>query len=321
MRPFSSHSTPIETPEDKVEWLRLRQSGIGGSDASVIMGHNDHDGPLGLFESKVFPIPDEVIEAGEAAYWGHRLEDIVAQEFSIRTGYPVAPSKYMYRSIEWPWMLATVDRVVTEDSRVSILECKTRSGWVAKQWDEGVPAGIKDQCYHYMAVTGASRVWVAVLMGGQHFRIEILDRDEDYISELVEAERRFWVDHVESRIPPPFDASAGTRAIIEAKYELAVKDKVVELPAEARSIVLRLQNCKGVMDTFVEDREALKTQLKSLVGDAEYGTINGDTVVTWKQSRRSSVDVGRLKLEHPDVYKKVLREVGSRRFSVKGVEE
>lgn len=319
--PFEECADPIPVPDDRLEWLEIRRSGIGGSDAATLMGHDDHNGPLVIFESKVFPVDDTEAREPEAAYWGHRLEDIVADEFQNRTGFFVRPSGFMYRSKRWPWMLATVDRIVTEDSGVSILECKCRSSFVRKQWDEGVPAGIKDQCYHYMAVTGVSRVWVAALIGGNHFRVEIVDRDEEYIQQLVETEQRFWEDHVVARIPPPFDSSAGTRQIVESRFSNSTPGKTVDLPEEARAIIHSLRMSRGVKNSFVEDEEALKTRLKSMLEDAEAGMLGGEIVVTWKQSRRSSVDAHRLKMEFPEIYKQVVRESGSRRFSVKGVED
>ncbi len=67
------------------EWLLERRKGIGGSDASVILGINKWQTPFELWLDKTGQVP--VSESGsEAAYFGSLLEDIVAKEFEIRSG-------------------------------------------------------------------------------------------------------------------------------------------------------------------------------------------------------------------------------------------
>lgn len=65
------------------EWLEYRKKGIGGSDASVVCGVNKYKSPIELWMEKTDQL--QYSEAGEAAYWGTRLEALVRDEFTKRT--------------------------------------------------------------------------------------------------------------------------------------------------------------------------------------------------------------------------------------------
>ena len=91
------------------QWLEYRRKGIGGSDASVVCGINRYKSPVELWLDKTNQIPTE--EAGEAAYWGTLLEDVVRSEFSKRTGINVKQVHYILQSEEHPFILANLDGV------------------------------------------------------------------------------------------------------------------------------------------------------------------------------------------------------------------
>lgn len=141
---------------DRKEWLELRKTGIGGSDAGAICGLNPYNSAMTVFRDKTCSIPEEQ-EDNESVRQGHDLEDYVARRFMEATGLKVRCSNYMYRSMEHPFMIADVDRlVVGEDAG---LECKTASAYNADKWKDGeIPLHYIMQCYHYMAVTG-KRTW------------------------------------------------------------------------------------------------------------------------------------------------------------------
>ena len=131
---------------DRKEWLRLRRTGIGGSDAGAVCGLNLYSSPMKVYQDKICDIseePEEKIfdehsrddvpdEPNEAIRQGYDLEDYVAKRFTEATGFKVRRSNYMYRSLAWPFMIADVDRlVVGEDAG---LECKTVSAYNADKW-------------------------------------------------------------------------------------------------------------------------------------------------------------------------------------------
>ncbi|WP_186441720.1 YqaJ viral recombinase family protein, partial [Desulfamplus magnetovallimortis] len=164
------------------EWLQYRRSGIGGSDAGAIAGVNPYSSIASVYFDKVGEInssPD-MQEASEAIYWGKRLEDIIADEFAKRTGLQIEKSHYILRSEENPFMLANLDRIIT--GKEEGLECKTTSSFKKCDWDEEcIPEMYMAQVQHYMAVTGFEGWWVAVLIGGNHFRYQYIERDDEYI--------------------------------------------------------------------------------------------------------------------------------------------
>ncbi len=131
---------------DRKEWLRLRKTGIGGSDAGAVCGLNPYSSPMKVFYDKT---AEEIEENdSEAMRIGRDLEDYAAKRFTEAAGLKTRRSNYMYRSIEHPFMIADVDRlVVGEDAG---LECKTASAYNADKWKDGdIPLHYILQCCHY----------------------------------------------------------------------------------------------------------------------------------------------------------------------------
>ena len=102
-------------------WLRLRKTGIGGSDAGAICGVNPYSSSLNVYLNKLsYQIEDT---DNEPMRQGRDLEEYVARRFMEETGLKVRRSNKMYRSNEYPFMLADVDRLIVGQN--AGLECKT----------------------------------------------------------------------------------------------------------------------------------------------------------------------------------------------------
>ena len=81
---------------DKLQWLKERQCGIGGSDVGAILGVNKYKTPFEVYLEKTEPIT-EVGEHSESAYWGDQFEEVVAKEFEKRTGKKVRRDRKHYK--------------------------------------------------------------------------------------------------------------------------------------------------------------------------------------------------------------------------------
>jgi hypothetical protein len=72
------------------QWFEERRKGIGGSDAAAVAGLSRYRTPIQVYMEKLGLIDPP--EENEAMYWGKKLEDLVAEEFSQKERYPPAPS-------------------------------------------------------------------------------------------------------------------------------------------------------------------------------------------------------------------------------------
>ena len=95
---------------NREEWLKLRKTGIGGSDAGAICGLNPYAGAMSVYRDKT---SEELsTEDNEAMRQGRELEEYVARRFTEETGLKVRRSNVMYRNREHPFMIADVDRLI-----------------------------------------------------------------------------------------------------------------------------------------------------------------------------------------------------------------
>lgn len=303
----------VQDGTNRDAWLKLRTMGIGGSDAGTIVGDNPWKSPYALWLEKTGQLVPDDISGTDPVYWGTTLEDIVAREFTKRTGKRVRRCGTM-QSNDVPWMLANVDRLVIGEK--AGLECKTTNAFNIKAWqDDGLPNAYYWQCQHYMLVTGLTTWYIAVLIGGQHYDYKCILRNDDDIDYLAQKEEEFW-DMVQTMTPPPIDGSRSTTEAIQDQYP-GGQTEPVELPQEAAEALALIDNAKAERKRLDDIIMTQENVIKCLMGDDEIATI-GDRKVTWKnQKGRITVDTKKLKKEFPDVYEACMKQgKPTRRFLV-----
>jgi len=300
---------------DHAEWLEMRRRGIGGSDAAAIAGLSRYRTPLQVYMEKLGLVAEP--EENEAMYWGTKLEDLVAEEFSLRTGLKVRRKNAILKHPEYPWMLANVDRLIV--GKLEGLECKTASAYKADEWEgDNIPWEYAIQCYHYMAVTGYVAWWIAVLIGGNKFVYKRIDRDEKIIADLIKIESDFWHNHVLKQVPPEPDGSDASTEFVKALYPES-NGKSLDLPSTAAEWIEKYEQAVEDEKAAQERKQEAQNHLQMLLGEYETGFFR-DWKVVWKTITSNRVDSKKLKEEQPEIYEKYLKPSVSRRFEIKRME-
>lgn len=310
----------VETRDmSEQEWLEARTRGIGGSDAATVLGLNKWRTPFELWLEKTGQV-EPVSSDSEAAYFGNLLEDVVAKEFSIRTGKKVRRRNAILRHPEYDFIRANVDRFVVGEK--SILECKTTSAFMAQEWnDDQIPDQYIIQMQHYLGVLGPEykKGYFAVLIGGQRFIWKEIERDDELIQMIFEAEIDFWNNHVLANVPPALDGSSAAEKFLAERYAKADDEKSVDLDRSYKEKLDRLVELKRIISEFEREKKEIENELKNELKEATYGFVPGYRV-EWKQVTSNRVDTKKLKSEFPNIYEKVLKTSSYRRFGVKQLE-
>lgn len=288
----------VKDSEDHDKWLSTRNSGIGGSDAGIIMGLNPYKSLYELWLEKTGAKEPDDLSNNERVYWGTQLEDLVAKEFAKRTSYEVRRIGTV-QSVEHPFMIANIDRWIV--GRDFGLECKTAGAYADKDWqDDEVPVSYYCQCLHYMAVTGAPCWYIAALIGGNKFVYKKIERNEDDIKALIAEEKKFW-EMVKTNTPPPIDGTMSCGNALKWKYKGDPGSETM-LPEEAGDIINELDKDAEVKKALKESIQLKRNRLMEMMGDFEVGRI-GDRKVTWKVTKgRESISLSRIKKEDKGSY-------------------
>jgi putative phage-type endonuclease len=302
------------------DWLAVRRTGIGGSDAAAAVGLNPYVSPLELWLDKTgrgegLPGPDPN-DTTSPTYWGTLLEPIVAASYTKQTGNRVRRVNAVLRHATIPFMLANVDREVVGCRDVQLLECKTAGEFGARLWRAGVPEYVELQVQHQLAVTGKSAAHVAVLLCGQALEVFRVERDDALIGRLIELEARFW-QYVECDKPPPADGSESADRALRHLYP--GNGGTVEFTDDRRlsAVFADLVAVRREIETRQATEAQLKQTIQQAMGDATRAVFETGAV-SFKRSRDSSaVDLQRLLADHPELETRdAIQKSGSRRFLV-----
>ena len=202
---------------DEDAWLKGRMNGIGGSDASAIVGMNPYKTNIELFEEKTGRrIPEDISEKPYVIY-GKKAEEHIRELF--RLDYPEYQIEHhefrILQSIEYPFMQASLDGELTDQSgRRGILEIKTTNilrSMQYEKWKDRIPDNYYIQVLHYLLVTGYDFVVLRAHLVSEwgkdkrttvkHYFIECEEVLDDLVV-LLQEEKKFW-EYVESGRKPP----------------------------------------------------------------------------------------------------------------------
>ncbi|MBQ7755699.1 MAG: YqaJ viral recombinase family protein [Oscillospiraceae bacterium] len=278
------------------EWLKHRKKAIGGSDAPTIVGLNHYSSPYELWAEKLGRIPPK--EENEAMRLGHDLEDYVAKRFCEKKGKKVRRKKAMIYNSHYPFAHANVDRlVVGEDAG---LECKTTSALNMKKFKNGeYPANYYVQCQHYMMVTGLKKWYLAVLVLGKEFLVFEIERNEDDIEALAQAESYFW-DLVKSKTPPAVDGSNATTEALGTIYKESAESNIIVDLTPLKTALLIRNNAKAQISELEKLVAEKENEIKSYMGENPSGECDG-FVVSWKTQDRTIFDKKAFAKSRPDI--------------------
>ena len=285
--------TKVKTANHE-EWLKLRSQYIGGSDAAAVVGMNAYVSPYTLWAEKTGRLPG--FDGNLATEVGTYLEEFVAQKFAQETGKKVRRSNLSWFNDKYPWAIANIDReIVGEDAG---LEIKTTSELNLKKFNGGeYPANYYVQIVHYLAVTGKQKWYLAVLIGNREFKWFTIERDEDEINALMDAERTFKM-YVDNDTPPIADGASSTASTLSALYPDSI-DTAIGIGFYEKDLdnYFRL---KDQLKNITQVIDGIENRLKAHLGECARG--EGEKYkVSWKTQYRSTFDTKKFIADHPDM--------------------
>lgn len=296
----------------KTEWLKHRQAGIGGSDASCIAGLNPWKSAIQLYMDKKEENPQE--QKSLRMELGNRLEGLVAELFTEATGLKVRNVNGILKNDKYPFALANIDRAIVGEK--AFLECKTTNSYALKEWEEGVPAHYEIQCLHYMAITGATHCYIAALIGNSDFIWHKIERDQETIDYLMQIEKDFWENNIEKDVVPMPDGSDAYSEYLKKKYDKS-NGQVIELHLLENGVnkLNRYDEIVADIKVLESEKKLIEQEIQLHMEEFEVAKI-GDRKVTWKSSSRNTIDSKKLKAEMPDIAQQYMKTSTSRTFRV-----
>lgn len=233
---FSTDITRIQF-DSMEEWL-VNRKGIGGSDASAILGLNPYKTNQELWmEKKGQMSPVDILGKSYVKY-GNDAEPLLRALFAL--DYPEYKVEYydnnMIINKKYPWAHASLDgELMDPDGRRGILEIKTTNILQSMQWekwDNRIPDNYYIQVLHYLLVTEYDFVVLKaqlkrvrdgkVRLTTKHYHIEREEVLSD-IKMLKEEEEAFWHSLQSGQEPDPANIVTQQPAIPESYQEQAAK--------------------------------------------------------------------------------------------------
>lgn len=307
-----------EHVQDSAAWHEARRDSIGASEVAAVMGLSPWQSPLDVWRSKM-GVPHDIDE--DLAYFGHALEPVVAgwitHKHRERVGF--IGSGFTARSLQYPWLTASPDRIASSADGPIPVELKTAGAFTKKHWEEdGIPVQYQVQVQVQCLVLDAPYGWLAVLHGGNTPMLQRVERDDDFLALAVEATGRFWREHVLAQVPPePISTEEAVSLWPGDADETHVTDNPDVLAAweeMGRQQALLVEAERAVEGIRLQLEIAMKDASSLVYRDAASG--QEQVLFTWKPVRgRSSIDPAALRRDHPDIAAQYTRTgAGSRRF-------
>ncbi|ARN31396.1 TPA: YqaJ viral recombinase family protein [Acinetobacter baumannii] len=317
----------MNTQIDREKFLENRKKGIGGSDVAAILGFSPYKSPYQLWLDKTGR--SEQSEQNESAHFGNLLEDVVAKEFSRRSGMKVQRVKQQLFLKDHPWALGNIDRAVInpeisgnvrfKDGALTtdqLLECKTASEYMSKLFGEQDTDQIPDyyltQCLWYLMITGCQVIHLAVLIGGNKFRMYRIERDEDLIKSIFNQVKAFWFKHVLADVPPEptcFDD-------VLHRWSKHVIGKQVEATRDHLKLAEELIKVQQAKKDAEAREEAIKLEIATSMQDAEMMISRGKAICTYKAQSSTRIDTKVLKEKEPELFEKYCSTSSTRVFRI-----
>lgn len=203
--------------ESREAWAENRKKGLGGSDASAVIGANPYKSNVDLWKEKTGRIEPNDISDKPYVKYGTEAEKYLRELFKL--DYPnffiLYEENNSFINSKYPFARVSLDGwIIDKNGKHGILEIKTteiRQGSQRLKWNDRIPDNYYCQILFYMGVMEADfailKAQIKTVIGDdvrletKHYRIDREDVERD-IEYLMSACKDFW-QYVETDTEPP----------------------------------------------------------------------------------------------------------------------
>ena len=259
------------------------------------------------------PIPD--LSGVEAVQFGHIMQPLIGKLAQDRLGLELKDHDVALSHPTETWFKSHFDFIDTTGK--VLVEAKNYNAGVRNKFDpetNRIPAADYAQLVHEAAVQGVSKIYLAVLFGGQEFHTFEFNISEQEKEDLIKKMATYWA-YCNTDTLPEAETIEQTKVIYPGDNA-----GVITATQQVEQVVGQLKQIKGQIKQLEELEESLEVSVRNAMGEnAEIRSFDGNTLVTWKASKSSKRFSSTLfQQAMPDIYEKfVVEQPGSRRFLVK----
>lgn len=316
-----------EDSQERTEWLNRRTNSIGGSEIGMIAGYSDYGSALTVYNDKLGLV--KRFEGNSHTEHGNRMEplirDWVQNDFQKATEIELKTFEYPYMMVdkEFEYFSANIDGLgmlkenwtykenkdtgevwqIPKGEYIG-LEIKTASEFLKNIWDgEDIPANYYLQVQWYMMITGL-KYFLIVFMLGKEINWKVVPRCESDIEAIRELGKEFWNNNIIPKIPPePTGIRIETEEITEQQtleddIETAITDNKLEKYIELSEKEKEIQ----------KEKEIIKQKIFLEMQNNKKGfSNNGVFKINRFPVTKESLDIKKLKEQHPLIYKEYLK--------------
>lgn len=266
----------IDLKQNTPEWLEFRRKKIGASDAPIIMGVSPWKNTHQLYWEKMNPLKKE--ERLSHQQRGHDLEPIARKKFEDKFDVMVFPRVIQHKDYEW--MIASLDGLSFDQDCFVEIKCPNKHDHALAAMGI-VPDHYKPQMQHQIACTGLEFGYYFSFDGQNGVTVRV-PRDDNYIDQLIEEEKKFYDCLISGNEPENPEAK---------KYKKNETDEWIIKTEAYKNIENMLKLIGGEKDELEKEKNRIKEELVALSG--QLNTM-GNGIKLSKIVRKGPIDCLKL---------------------------
>lgn len=260
----------LDLVPDTQEWLDFRKSGIGASDAPIIMRTSPWKTPVQLWEEKLSLKKNESFSTA-AQSRGKRLEPFVLSHVEKVLEIELKPSVVRHANIDY--LFSSLDGLSKDMKTACEIKCPNRIDHDMARAGF-IPEKYKHQLMHQLETLQIDKLhyvsYASDFMGEDEFIFVPFYRDENEIMKMLKAEKAFW-ECMQDFSPP----------------ELTDKDYIIRNDSIWSD---RAKDYLKVTETLKKLEDEQKKIKSDLISMAENKSTKGAGLSLAKIIRKGSVD-------------------------------
>lgn len=290
------------------EFLKLR-TGIGGSDAGAILDLSEYVSRYELWGVKTGLYQKRFSDDNNASFFGRYFEKHIAELYTYWDGSfegmmenykagkrvsKIERNIYHYTDRKLPFLQCSPDRIIKEHYKYKgkgVLEVKTILGFVANRYEAGIPPMYYAQMQHNLMVTNLKWGEFVILKDGRNFDVFHIERNDDFIATLKEAELDFWNSIEKTReavakgesyseFEPDVDGSQAFAEFLKAQYK-GQEATIYAQPDDMENIAI-YDTCNKQIKEIEKKKQLAQNNLMYKMKEATVMVIDDYSKITFR---------------------------------------